>query len=183
MKKILLIIAAALLISVTACDKSNNNSNSGTDSTKAGADTTKLKVDTLATKIGTFFGSRYKFLASDTTQKDFSKDEFMRGFKEAYEENTSYALGKQAGQAMAQQLLTFEQQFGTAIDKDVLLNAIAQVFNSKDSVSEADLQKMSMELQQILLKAQQSQVANKQAQLNAAQAAKQVPAEQAPAKK
>ena len=120
---------------------------------KAGKDATTAHDDSITTMIATALGGQFALEANDTSAtNDFELDEFLRGFNEAYEENVSYAQGKDMGARIAQQLTAFEQQFKIKIDREKFLKAFIKATKDK-KMDEAKLQALGAQLQQMMMEA------------------------------
>lgn len=147
MKKILSVMMIALMVGAFAsCNKKPSKAGAGADN------------DSTTVLLGQFFGSQFNMMANDTVEgKDFDKNEFMRGFVEAYEQNASYAQGKQTGQGIAQQLQMLEGQLGVKIDKDLLLQEIQKAYNGKP-VTEEELNNLFTKVRAKMEEAQQKRM-------------------------
>lgn len=161
MKKLFILAISALMASTAfvSCDKTTDNKNSNDSISNDSAATTD-KVDTLASKMALFYAGQVKFVMQDSVaSKDFEKDEFVRGFQEAFEESMSYRRGKDEGEGIAQMIMQMEAETGLTIDKDVFMREYLRIVNGTDSVSREQLMKVQTELRDIVSKAAQARQA------------------------
>ncbi len=151
MKK-LFILAISAIIACTAfvsCDKttggSGSNDSTGSDSAAAG------KVDTIATRIAFLSAGQVKLGTQDSAvSKTFNEEEYLKGFEEVFKQDNSYLAGREAAEQVKLQMRQLELQLGITIDKDVFLSEYKRVLTSKDTLSVDELQKVNLELSEIL---------------------------------
>ncbi|MCM1028921.1 MAG: FKBP-type peptidyl-prolyl cis-trans isomerase [Pseudoflavonifractor sp.] len=139
MKKILLAAAAAVaLISGTACSGSSASSSNGSDS--------------LTVTFGKFQGASYNQMFENIPQEDkakFTKDGFLRGFKQAVLADTTdaaYVQGLMAGAQLWQQFVMWREQEVGDPNVETFYNEFADYFK-RDSISMTEMADLQAQMQ------------------------------------
>ena len=161
MKKFFIFAISAIMASTAfiSCDKTTDGKNSN-DSISNDSAVATNKVDTLASKMALFYAGQVKFIMQDSVaSKDFEKEEFVRGFQEAFEESMSYKRGKEEGEGIAQMIMQMEAETGITVDKEVFMREYLRIVNGTDSVSREQLMQVQTELRDIVMKAAQARQA------------------------
>jgi len=147
MKKIFLFILIAATVSVfTSCNKKG----SGVTPTE----------DSLSTILGEGTGTQ---IAAQFTQAgmDIKSDAYLAGFKaslllDTTQKENSYRAGLMNGANFAQQIQQMEEQMGVKINKRALYKAFAEAVQNSDSTPNMEvMQRLGMQMQALMQKAQQ----------------------------
>lgn len=142
MKKLLSVLMIALTLGTFAsCNKKPGK-----------AESTTAHDDSIAALVATFFGGSIAVQANDSIDgKDFDREDFLRGFTEAYE-SPSYVQGQDMGARLSQQINAFEQQFKIKIDREKFLGSFIKAAKN-DNMTKEKLEEMSAQLQNLMMQA------------------------------
>ncbi len=159
MKKILLGLSAAVALSMTvACNGSSAAGSSDNDSTST-------ENAALGDSVGEAFGEyqaigflQYYQSLPDEEKAKMSKDDLIKGFKEALMADTTnqgYQIGQNMGMQMLGQIMQIERSSDVRIDRKKVLDAFSAALK-QDSVSSVNMQGIQMKMQGLQMQLSQA---------------------------